>query len=148
MDKLKLALWGTGALVVAILTGYLYGWWGASGFAEQRDHAMLRLQLSQATAFVLDARVNIYTTNFGNASKQLEQAKRYVAAVRPLLQSRGPRDQVKELDAAATAIDEAQALTRKFSQDANGRAEDAVELIRAVYWATPSPAPAQGEVTR
>lgn len=139
MDKIKRALWISGALIVALLAGYLYGWWDSSTFAQQRDRAMLRLHLSQATALVLDARVNVYTTNFGNASQQLERAKRYLAGARPLLQRQGSRDQIPNLDQAVKLIEQAQALTRKFNQDANSQAEQAVELLRKVYQATPSP---------
>jgi hypothetical protein len=139
MDKIKSALWITGALMVALLAGYLYGWWGSSTFEQQRDRAMLRLHLSQATALVLDARVNVYTTNFGSASQQLERAKHYLAAARPLLQRHSSRDQVPNLDEATKAIDQAQALTRKFNQDANSQSEQAVDLLRKVYQATPSP---------
>ncbi|MGH9162846.1 MAG: hypothetical protein ACRD2X_23020 [Vicinamibacteraceae bacterium] len=139
MNKVKWALWITGALLVALLAGYLYGWWGSSTFEQQRDRALLRLHLSQATALVLDARVNVYTTNFGNASRQLEQAKRYLANARPLLQRHASRDQVPNLEQAVKLIEQAQALTQKFDQAANGQAERAVELLRKVYGATPSP---------
>ncbi|MPZ18683.1 MAG: hypothetical protein GEV06_12325 [Luteitalea sp.] len=139
MAKLKWALWITGGLVLALLAGYLYGWWGASTFEQQRDRALLRLHLSQATALVLDARVSVYTKNFGDASQQLDQAKHYIAGARPLLQRRGSRDQIPNLDQAAKLIEQAQALTREFNQDANSQAEQAVERLRKVYQATPSP---------
>ncbi len=71
---------------------------------------------------ILDARVDVYTANFGNASRNLEHAKGPLQAARVTLQSSGPDGAAAKIDEALLRATRAQQLASKFSQDANGRA--------------------------
>jgi hypothetical protein len=83
-----------------------------------------------------DARVDVYTANFGNASRNLEHAKAPLQAARITLQSSGPDGAVAKIDEAILRATEAQQLASKFNQDANGRAGQASQLIDEVLQAT------------
>lgn len=136
MTKLKLGLWVALALVVAALAGWLYGRSGTSTLRDEVEAKRLQVQLLEARGQLLDARVNVYTVNFGNASRNLEWSKGPMRGAREYLESHGYRDLAAKLEAAAQRTAEAQQLAAKFSQDANSRAGDASRLIDEVLQAT------------
>jgi hypothetical protein len=64
------------ALIVAVGCGWL---WGASGrwTAERAMHALeVRQDLVEGRSALLDARIAVYSVNFGDASRHLENARR------------------------------------------------------------------------
>ena len=71
----KLALGIVGGLLVALLAGWIWGRSGQSDTAHALQTAELRSDLLGARAAVLDARVAIYSVNFGEASAHLENAR-------------------------------------------------------------------------
>jgi len=80
--------------------------------------------------------VNIYSVNFGDASRNLEYSKPSLTTARGLLEKAGRRDLVDKIDAALRSTHEAQQLASKLSQDANGRAGEAASLVNDVLQAT------------
>lgn len=136
MTKYKLWLFVALGVLVAALAGWLYGWSGTRPLSQEVAAKTLRLQLTEARMKILDARVDVYTANFGNASRNLEHAKGPLQAARVLLQSSGPAGAVVKIDEAITRATEAQQLASKFSQDANGRAGQASQLIDELLQAT------------
>ena len=124
-----------GALV-GILVAFGGGWFlGSSGRSELNravQSAELRSDLFEARSSVLAARVDLYNVNFGNASRNLETAKRVVARVSERLKNTGQEEEAKRLDPAMTALDEAQSLAGRFDQSANARAGNAAQTIDEV----------------
>jgi hypothetical protein len=121
--------------IVAVLIALLGGWiWGASA-KSTADRAVqsaeLRIDLLEARSAVLGARLDLYSVNFGEASRHLEEAKALVQRAAQRLQSRGGADDRKRLDAASASIDEAQRLAGKLDQTANARAADAAKALDA-----------------
>jgi hypothetical protein len=136
MTRLKLGLWVALAIVLAAGLGWLYGWSGGRATANQLAETRLRMSLLTARLQILDARVNIYSVNFGDASRNLEYSKPSLTTARGLLETAGRRDLVDKIDAALRSTHEAQQLASKLSQDANGRAGEAASLINDVLQAT------------
>jgi hypothetical protein len=136
MNRLKLGAWIALAVVLAAVLGWLYGWSGGRSASTALETTRLRTCLLQARLQILDARVNIYSVNFGDASRNLEYSKPELTNARALLESAGRRDLVEKIDTALTRTREAQQLAAKLSQDANGRAGEAASLINDVLQAT------------
>jgi hypothetical protein len=121
---------------VALLAALGAGWvWGASGrwnieraleIAESRDG------LLEARAAVLDARLDIYSVNFGDASRHFEAARSALRAVAAPLNATGRHEDAKRLELALTRIDEAQRMAGQLNQDANALAADAAKTIADV----------------
>jgi hypothetical protein len=120
------------ALLVAVLGGWL---WGASGrwaIARAFQTSELRGELLGARAATLDARVAIYSVNFGEASRHLEDARGLLRRADDRLESLGWDDDVKHVETALVGIDDAQRLAGKLDQNANSRAGEAAKIISNV----------------
>lgn len=117
------------ALLVAVGVGWV---WGASGRSDS-DRALqiaeLRAELLEGRAAVLDARLDIYSVNFGEASRHFEAARISLRAANARLMSLGRLQDTKALEAALSRIDEAQRLAGQLNQDANALAADAAKTI-------------------
>ena len=129
MATAKLVL-GIGlALLVAVGVGWVLG---ASGRSE-RDRALqiaeLRSELLEGRAAVLDARLDIYSVNFGEASRHFEAAGTSLRAAKARLMSLSLTEDAESLEAGLTRIDEAQRLAGQLNQDANAVAADAATTI-------------------
>jgi hypothetical protein len=117
------------ALLVAVGVGWV---WGASGRSESHralQIAELRAELLEGRAAVLDARLDIYSVNFGEASHHFEAARTSLRAAHARLMSLNLTEDARSLEAALTRIDEAQRLAGELNQDANAVAADAAKTI-------------------
>jgi len=125
---------------VALLVALGAGWaWGASGRSEVTRAlriAELRGGLLEGRAAVLDARLAIYSVNFGEASRHLEAARSALRATEARLNALGRQEDSKQLTIALTQIDDAQRMAGQINQDANSRAADAATTINAVLAST------------
>jgi hypothetical protein len=127
-------------LIVGLLIGLIValgaGWvWGSSGKGQldrARQAAELRADLLAGRAAVLDARIDVYNVNFGEASRHLESARDLVGRAQARLKTADRKDAAGQLDSALTSITDAQRLAGQLSQDANARAGDAAKTIAAV----------------
>jgi Tfp pilus assembly protein PilX len=97
----------------------------------------LRETLIDGRAAILDARLDIYSVNFGNASKHLEAARSALRAGESTLKDLGRQDDATEVGKALARIDEAQRMTGQLNQDANAVAADAAAAIGRVLDRTP-----------
>ena len=125
----KLVLGIAGGLLVALLAGWIWGASGRSDAARALETAELRSELLGARAAILDARVAIYSVNFGEASQHLENARGLLRRAGERFKSLARDDEGKQVQAALTAIDDAQRMTGKLDQSANSRAGDAAKLL-------------------
>jgi hypothetical protein len=89
----------------------------------------LRTDLLAARAAVLDARVAIYSVNFGEASAHLENARGLLRRADERLKNLGRLDDAAHVATAVGAIDDAQRMAGKLDQAANTRAGDAAKAI-------------------
>lgn len=121
---------------VGLLVALGVGWvWGASGRADisrALQIAELRDGLLEGRAAVLDARLDIYSVNFGEASRHLEAARTALRAADARLKALGRQEDSKRLEVALARIDETQRMAGQLSQDANALAADAAKTISDV----------------
>lgn len=130
MTRGKAALSVIVALIVALGVGYA---WGASGrFSVERalDETRQQLDLAEARGRILDARVALYNVNFGDASRNLEEAKAPLRRARERYQENGKSDAAGSIEAAIRHVDEAQRLAGSLDQTSNAKAGEALEAIR------------------
>jgi hypothetical protein len=126
----KLVLVAFVVLVVAIGLGFA---WGASGrVSAQRALTDMKqqLDLAEARGRILEARVSLYNVNFGDAQRQLEDAKAPLERARDRYQQDGKRDSAEGLSAALAHLQEAQRLAARLDQNANTRANEALKAVQ------------------
>jgi hypothetical protein len=130
MRGTKLVLSGVVILIVVLGLGFA---WGASGRrTAQRalDDAAQQLDLAEARGRILEARVSLYNVNFGEAQRQLEDAKTPLGRARDRYQQQGKRDAAEAIGAALTRLQEAQRLAGRLDQNANSQANEALKAIQ------------------
>jgi hypothetical protein len=120
---------GVLALFVA---GWIWGGWGRSATDRALRDAEVRSQLLEARAAILDGRLEIYSVNFGNASRQFERAKELLTAARAQMTSSGRDADVPRVDEALKQLDEAQGLSGRLDQAANSKGASAAGIIDEV----------------
>ena len=119
-------------LAVALVAGWLWGASGRSDMARALQTSELRGELLGARAAALDARVAIYSVNFGEASKHLEGARGLLGRADERLKRLGRDDEISRVQTALASIDDAQRMAGKLDQSANTRAGEAAKTIADV----------------
>jgi hypothetical protein len=94
--------------------------------------SQLRGELLGARAAILDARVAIYSINFGEASRHLEDARGLLRRANERLKNLGRDDEVKQVQTALASVDDAQRMAGKLDQSANSRAGEAAKMVADV----------------
>ncbi len=128
----KLILWCVGGALAAVAVGWF---WGASGKAELKARAQsaeLKADVLGARSHLLQARVDLYNVNFGDASRHMEAAKASLATVTAKWRETGSSDAADKTAAVIARVDEAQQLAGKLDTAANTRAGTAITLLDAV----------------
>jgi hypothetical protein len=132
MAKAKLVLGIAAGLVVAFLAGWIWGVRSQPDMAGALQTSELRAELLGARAAALDARVALYSINFGEASGHLEDARGLVGRAAERLKSLGRDEEVKQLETALARIDDAQRMAGKLDQNANSRAGEVAQIVAGV----------------
>ena len=126
----KLILAAAIALIVVLGLGFAWGSSGRISAERALDDARQQLDLAEARGRVLEARVSIYNVNFGDAQRQLEDAKAPLTRARDRYQDQGKREAADALSAALARVQEAQRLAGKLDQNANTQANEALKAIQ------------------
>ena len=126
-------------VLVALLAGFLWGASGRSTLDRALQRSELRNELLDARAAALAARIDLYNTNFGEASRHLEDARSVAGRAAQRLDALGRDDDLKRLQSALGSIEEAQRLAGKLDLASNARAGDAAKAIDAVLESTGRP---------
>ena len=100
MTRLKLALAVLVALVVALGIGYGWGASGKPSLTSALDDTKQQLDLAEARGHLLDARVSLYNVNFGDASRQFEEANAPLRRVHDRYHSAGKKAAAETIAAA------------------------------------------------
>jgi len=135
--KAKAVLVVVAVLAIALLAAWSWGALGRSDIANALKASDLRGDVLAARAAVLDARVAIYSVNFGEASGHLEDARALLGRADKRLASLGRDDEAARVQTALTSIDEAQRMAGKLDQSANARAGVAAKILAEVLDAEP-----------
>ena len=125
-----------GAVALGFVLALAAGWaWGASGRMELQSRLQdtdLRLQISDARARLLAARVDLYSLNFGAATENLEGAKVPIEAVIHRYERDGETARVTEAQGALAGVEEARRAAAKLDASAQtGAARALAALERA-----------------
>jgi hypothetical protein len=131
MARLKIALAGVVALIVAFGMGYAWGSSGRGSLNNALDDTSQLLDVAEGRGHLLDARVSLYNVNFGDASRQFEEAKVALQRVQERYQKDGNKAAAESIAAAIARTDEAQRLAAKLDQTANTKAAQALDAIKA-----------------
>ena len=126
----KLILATLVALIVTLGIGYAWGAYGRIGVQSALDETRQQLDLAEARGHLLDARVSLYNMNFGDASRQLEEAKTPLRRTRERYSDRDRDESARAVATALEHVDEAQRLANKLDQGANTKTGEALEAIR------------------
>jgi hypothetical protein len=128
----KMILGGVAAVLIALLAGLVWGNSGKSTIESALQRSELRNELLESKGAVLAARIDIYNTNFGEASRHLEEGRGAVTRAVQRLQELDRDDEATRLQAAVGPIEEAQRLAGKLDLGANARAAEAAQAIDAM----------------
>jgi hypothetical protein len=132
----KLVLGVLAGMLAALGAGWLLGSAGRTDSARALQAAELRSDLHQSRASALAARVDLYSMNFGDASRHLEDAKESLRRASGRLKVAERTADAPRLDAALTQLDSAQQMAGRLDQGANARAGAAAQSIDEVLTAT------------
>src|SRR6185312_16405362 len=124
--KLVLAI----VIALAVAFGVGFGLGAAGGRAAEHSLAdtQQKLDLSDARGHILEARVSLYNVNFGDAQRQLDDAKAPLTRARDRAKGEGAAA-ADGLSTALTRVEEAQRLASRLDQTANARAASALEAL-------------------
>lgn len=122
------------AIVVVILIALGFGFaWGNAGRATAEkalDDSKQQLDIAEARGDILDARVNLYNVNFGDAQRHLDDAKAPLTRARDRAQKLGKDAASKALSDALTRVEDAQRLASRLDPNANNQANEALKAIQ------------------
>ncbi len=124
-----------GIVLVAVLVTIGAGWvWGASGRGDL-DRALRaaeeRAAFAESRALLLEARVSLFKTNFGDAGRALEQAASQITALQTRLRESGQAERAGRLEIVLASVRDAGRLTLALDPSAQTAAEAAVAALSA-----------------
>jgi hypothetical protein len=121
------------ALVIAAGTGWCLGSSGRSVLERERAAIETRAEFAETRALVLEGRVNVFSSNFGNAIQQFQQAGQRIGAIQSRLRALGQVEQASRLQIAISSLGDAQRAAAAFdSTRAQAAADQALGALAAV----------------
>lgn len=123
-----------GGIALAVFVAFGVGWMtGRSGRSEletAKRAAIERADLAEARGFVLEGRIHLFQSNFGEASRRFGDAQKTVERAQAALRDARQADRATALDAAITALTEAQRLALALDQSAHNQADAAFRALK------------------
>jgi hypothetical protein len=120
------------ALVVAAGTGWCMGSSGRSAAERERGSIEMRAEFAEARALILEGRVSVFLSNFGNAVQQFQQASQRTGGIQSRLRSLGQVEQASRLQIAISSLGDAQRAAAGFdTTKAQAAADQALGALRA-----------------
>jgi hypothetical protein len=133
----KSALGVAVAVVVAIGAGWLWGASGSWGTERALRVATLQQELVEGHSAILAARLDIYSVNFGEASRHFETSRTLLTRAAGHLKDLDRAPDAARIEAALTGLTEAQRLAGNLDQNANSKAADVAKAVAEVISAAP-----------
>jgi hypothetical protein len=127
---MKLVLTVVVLLLVALGAGFAWGTSGRGAAQGALDDVRQQLDVADARGHILEARVSLYNVNFGDAQRQLDDAKAPLTKARDRAQAQGTKGAADAFTAALGHVQEAQRLASRLDQGANNRANEALKAIQ------------------
>lgn len=130
---MKLTLKAFVGLLAALLLAVLGGWIWGSGDRSRADESLARagvdLHLAGARGRMLQARVDLFEVNFGNASRSLEAARADLKTWASALDRLRREDDAEAARKAIALVEEAQQMAGRLDQTANAKLAEALALL-------------------
>jgi hypothetical protein len=123
------------AAVVAVGIGWVWGASGREDVEQARRTAELRAGFAEARALLLEARVSLFTMNFGQAGRAFDQARHLVTALQARLREAGQAERAGRLEIVLGHLGDAGRFTLALDARAQNAAEAALDALAAA--ATP-----------
>ena len=120
------------ALVVAALGGWFAGASGRSVVELERNRFEMRAEFAESRALILDGRVNLFQSNFGNVIERFQNARNLIGRVQVQLREIGQVEQAGRLEIAQSHLNDAQHKAAAFdTAGAQFAAEQAINALAA-----------------
>jgi hypothetical protein len=120
------------ALVVAAVGGWFVGSSGRSAAERAETVSLMRAEFAESRALVLEGRVSLFVSNFGDAIERFQRANVLIGRIQRQLREIGQVEQAGRLEIAASSIGDAQRLAATFdTTKAQAAAETALGALRA-----------------
>ena len=126
-----------GVILLALMAAAGVGWFtGSSGRSElerERARIELRAEFSEARALVLEGRVSLFISNFGDAIQRFQQAGQRIGPIQSRLRAMGQVEHASRLQIAISSLGDAQRSAAGFdTTKAQAAADQALGALRAV----------------
>lgn len=132
MNRSRLALVALVVVVVAFLGGLFLGRSGRGETEQARTQAELQVAINRARVSMLHARLEIVSSNFGQASQQLDAARGPLESARDRLNAANRADEAGRVSAALTAAAEAQTMSLALDRNADAKINDALRALDGI----------------
>lgn len=124
-----------GVILLALVAAAGIGWFtGSSGRSEaERARAAIETsaEFSEARALVLEGRVSLFISNFGDAIQRFQQASQHIGAIQSRLRALGQVEQASRLQIAISSLGDAQRAAAGFdTTKAQASADQALGALR------------------
>ena len=129
---LKSLSWCAAAVVVALLTGWVWGASGRSEVEQARWAAVQAADLSEARALILEGQVQMFLVNFGTASTQYEAARAAIERVQLALRETGQAERAGRFEIPLSHLREAQRLAVSLDSSARNAADEALRALASM----------------
>ena len=114
------------AVLIAGLGGWVYGASGSSAREQARLAEAQRADLAEVRAHILEGRVSLFLTNFGDASRHFESARTVLERVQSRLRETAQAERAGRLQIPIAHLRDAQHLASAFDSAAQNAAEEAL----------------------
>lgn len=117
------------AVLVAGLTGWMIGASGRSAEKQLTRAAEQRADLAEVRALIVDGRVSLFLSNFGDASQKFEAAITVLERMQMQLRENAQAERAGRLEIAIAHVRDAQRLAASFDASAHTAADEALKAI-------------------
>lgn len=117
-------------VVVAALSGWVYGASGRSELEAERRAAVQRADLMEARALILDGQVQVFLVNFGVASQRYEAARVVIERMQTALREIGQAEPAGRLEIPLTHLRDAQRLASSLDGAARNSGDEALKALQ------------------
>jgi hypothetical protein len=127
--SMKHVAWIAGAIIVVGLGGWMIGASGTSAREQDRRAAVQRADTIEARALILEGRVSLFLSNFGDASQKFEAAIVVLERIQTQLRETAQAERAGRLQIAIAHVRDAQRLAASFDAAAHAAADEALRAI-------------------
>ena len=120
------------SLVVAAGAGWFAGASGRAAVELARDRMELRAEFAESRALILDARLSLIHSNFGDAVERFQRARTLIGRVQTRVREIGQVEQAGRLEIALSHLADAQRLSATFDvARADAAAEESLKALQS-----------------